>query len=33
MVAQSATTNEMTLVTRNVSDFEAAGVKMVNPWE
>jgi len=33
LIAATALAHEMTLVTRNVDDFEAAGIKMVNPWE
>jgi predicted nucleic acid-binding protein len=29
----TAIAHELTLVTRNVSDFERTGVPMVNPWE
>jgi len=33
LIAATALAHEMTLVTRNVSDFEAAGIKIANPWE
>jgi toxin FitB len=32
LIAATALANKMTLVTRNVSDFEAAGIEVVNPW-
>ncbi len=32
LIAATAIANKMTLVTRNVSDFEAAGIEVVNPW-
>lgn len=32
LIAATATANKMALVTRNVSDFEAAGIEIVNPW-
>jgi tRNA(fMet)-specific endonuclease VapC len=32
LIAATAIANNMTLVTRNVSDFEAAGIEIVNPW-
>jgi toxin FitB len=31
-IAATVLQHDMTLVTRNVSDFEALGVKIVNPW-
>jgi len=33
LIAATALANKMTLVTRNVSDFEAAGVEILNPWK
>ncbi|MFH1907070.1 MAG: type II toxin-antitoxin system VapC family toxin [Chloroflexota bacterium] len=33
LIAATVLANEMTLVTRNVSDFDATGVKIVNPWD
>jgi predicted nucleic acid-binding protein len=32
-IAAVAVTRRMTLVTRNVKDFEGMGVNLVNPWE
>ncbi|UWU25480.1 type II toxin-antitoxin system VapC family toxin (plasmid) [Rhizobium sp. CB3060] len=32
-IAATAFTRRMTLVTRNVKDFEGMGVALVNPWE
>lgn len=32
LIAATVLANKMTLVTRNVSDFEAAGLEIVNPW-
>ncbi len=32
LIAATAIANKMTLVTRNVSDFEATGIEVVNPW-
>ena len=32
-VAASALVHGMTIVTRNVRDFEGTGVKLLNPWE
>lgn len=31
-IAATALVHEMTVVTRNVTDFEATGVEIVNPW-
>jgi predicted nucleic acid-binding protein len=31
-IAATAQANDFTLVTRNVSDFEAAGITVLNPW-
>jgi tRNA(fMet)-specific endonuclease VapC len=33
LIAALALTHDMTLVTRNVSDFENSGVQIANPWE
>ncbi|MEM9777580.1 MAG: type II toxin-antitoxin system VapC family toxin [Chloroflexota bacterium] len=32
-IAATASIHDLTLVTRNVSDFEAVGLKLLNPWE
>lgn len=33
LIAATALGHEYTLVTRNVDDFEAAGVEIINPWK
>lgn len=33
LIAAMVLTHDMTLVTRNVSDFKNSGVKIANPWE
>jgi tRNA(fMet)-specific endonuclease VapC len=33
LIAATVLTYGITLVTRNVTDFESTGVKMINPWE
>jgi predicted nucleic acid-binding protein len=33
LIAATALVHGLTLVTRNVSDFAATGVRVVNPWE
>jgi toxin FitB len=33
IIAATAIVHDMTVVTRNVSDFEATAVKLFNPWE
>jgi tRNA(fMet)-specific endonuclease VapC len=33
LIAAIVFEHNMTLVTRNVSDFEAAGIKIINPWQ
>lgn len=33
MIAATALVNGMTVVTRNVVDFESTGVKLINPWD
>ena len=32
-IAATALVHDMTVVTRNVADFEPAGVKVLNPWQ
>lgn len=32
LIAATVLTHAMTLVTRNVSDFESTGIEMINPW-
>jgi predicted nucleic acid-binding protein len=32
LIAATALTNDLAVVTRNVSDFEGLGVQIVNPW-
>ena len=33
LIAGTALVHGMTLVTRNVADFEPTGVPILNPWE
>ena len=33
MIAATALVHGMTVVTRNVADFERAGVRLLNPWQ
>ena len=33
LIAATAVEHDLTLVTRNVRDFEAFGVRILNPWE
>ena len=33
LIAATALVHDMTVVTRNVSDFQATGVPVVNPWK
>ncbi len=33
LIAGTAMAHEMTVVTRNVSDFEGLGIEIINPWE
>jgi len=33
LIAATAQAHDLTVVTRNTSDFAAAGVELVNPWE
>jgi predicted nucleic acid-binding protein len=32
MIAATALVHGMTVVTRNLADFEASGVSLLNPW-
>ena len=32
MIAATAFVHRMTVVTRNVADFETSGVALLNPW-
>ncbi|MBU1660496.1 MAG: type II toxin-antitoxin system VapC family toxin [Chloroflexi bacterium] len=32
LIAATVLTYELTLITRNVSDFDSAGIQIVNPW-
>jgi predicted nucleic acid-binding protein len=32
LIAATALVHGMTVVTRNVADFESTGVQMLNPW-
>jgi predicted nucleic acid-binding protein len=32
-IASTALTHDLTIVTRNVGDFEGLGVELLNPWE
>ena len=32
LIAATALVGELTVVTRNIGDFEATGVKLLNPW-
>ena len=32
LIAATVIANKMTLITRNTSDFEAAGIELENPW-
>jgi predicted nucleic acid-binding protein len=32
MIAATALVNEATLATRNIPDFEHAGIPLINPW-
>jgi toxin FitB len=31
-IAATAKRHHLTLVTRNISDFDSMGIKLVNPW-
>lgn len=33
LIAATVIANKLTLVTRNVSDFEAVEIKIINPWD
>jgi predicted nucleic acid-binding protein len=33
LIAATAMVHNMTVVTRNVADFEATGVTVLNPWD
>ncbi len=33
LLAATVIANKMTLVTRNTSDFDAAGIEIINPWQ
>jgi toxin FitB len=33
LIAATVIANKLSLVTRNVRDFEAAGIEIVNPWQ
>jgi len=33
LIAATALHHEMTILTRNVKDFEPTGVPLINPWE
>ncbi len=33
LIAATALRHQMILVTRNVADFRAAGLSVLNPWE
>ena len=33
MIAATAITHQMTVVTRNIEDFKHTGAKLLNPWE
>lgn len=33
MIAATAMVHQMVVVTRNIQDFEATGVKLLNPWD
>ena len=33
LIAATAIVHDLTLVTRNISDFERSGVRLLNPWE
>jgi len=33
LIAATVLAYELTLITRNVGDFESAGIEIVNPWE
>ena len=33
LIAGMAMANDMTVVTRNVSDFAGVGIEVINPWK
>ena len=33
LIAATAKVHDLTLATRNIADFQACGIKLVNPWE
>ena len=33
MIAATAITHQLTVVTRNIDDFKHTGAKLLNPWE
>jgi toxin FitB len=33
LIAATALVHRMTIVTRNVADFEATGAPIINPWQ
>ena len=33
LIAATALVDDLTLVTRNVADFERSGVRVLNPWK
>jgi hypothetical protein len=33
LIAATALANDLTVVTRNIRDFEGSGVTTINPWD